>query len=124
MKISTSGLIFLGALTVVVIAMGYWQIGCFNLAVLLYFWRSKSQKVIDFDYSPPNVLKCVSDLDQGKGAFITELWREYRKRHLPTNVSGMQAFKFDENLTKLYRAGKIYARDDFCKWSATKYPGF
>jgi hypothetical protein len=115
-----------GAFTVALIAMGYWQIGCFNLAVWLctHFRRSKSQKVIDFDYSPPNILKCVSDLDQGKGAFITELWREYRKLHLPANVSGMQAFKFDENLTKLYRAGKIYARDDFCKWSVTKYPGY
>lgn len=72
------------------------------------------------------IIKCLKDIDQSDGVFQTDLWKEYRKRHLPQDHSPFESFKFDEQLTNMYRCGYegLFARNDYNKFTATKSKDF
>jgi hypothetical protein len=55
-------------------------------------------------------------------AFQTDIWKLYRSKHLPEKISPFESFKFDEQLTNMYRCGypDLYARADYNKFSATR----
>lgn len=53
-----------------------------------------------------NILGCLRDAEGAEpGVFQTDVWKLYRDRHLPAQISAFESFHFDEQFTNMYRAG-------------------
>lgn len=67
-------------------------------------------------------LKSAEAAQGHAGVFQTDLWKEYHKRFLPDSQDAFEMFKFDEQLTNMYRAGfeGLYVRTDYNKFSTQK----
>lgn len=74
------------------------------------------------------IYACLKDAESSeeRGVFQTDVWKLYRKRYLPDQISPFESFNFDEQFTNMYRAGMpdMFAREDYNKFSTVKHEGY
>jgi len=76
-----------------------------------------------------DIFECLKEIEKDPevhGVFQSDLWKQYRSKHLPEEISEFELFKFDEQITNMYRAGfeGLYARHDYNKFSSHKHEGY